>query len=212
STGVGIASRITPTVTAGQTYYIVVDGYGSGHGMFSLTVVPPGGTATTTTSTSTTTTLISTTTTTVVTTTTSTTTTIGTTTTTLCALPPPPTGWSTTTMSCQEVDLRWTLSSGTVSGYRVYRKLSTDASYTMLTQLGTTPILPFQDTTASASSTYSYGVTAFNQCGASAMAAALVNTPTCPVVGTGQLRWAKRWGGTGSDMGQAITTDGSGNV
>jgi hypothetical protein len=34
-------SRITPTVTAGQTYYIVVDGYGTGAGAFRLTVEPP---------------------------------------------------------------------------------------------------------------------------------------------------------------------------
>src|SRR5207247_8033727 len=35
------ASRLTPTVTAGQTYYIVVDGYGGAQGTFSLTVTPP---------------------------------------------------------------------------------------------------------------------------------------------------------------------------
>ena len=34
-------SRIAPTVTAGQTYFIVVDGYGGAHGDFALTVVPP---------------------------------------------------------------------------------------------------------------------------------------------------------------------------
>ena len=116
-------------------------------------------------------------------------------------------------MSCREVDLRWTLSSGTVSGYKVYRKPTTDPSYTLLTQLSATPAFPVRDTTASGSSTYSYGVTAFNQGGTSPiMATALVNTPTCPVVGTGQRRWAKRWGGASADNGKAITTDGSGNV
>ncbi len=34
-------SRLAPTVTAGQTYYIVVDGYNGGKGAFSLTVTPP---------------------------------------------------------------------------------------------------------------------------------------------------------------------------
>ncbi len=38
-------SRVTPTVTAGQTYYIVVDGYGGScggsSGSFTLTVTPP---------------------------------------------------------------------------------------------------------------------------------------------------------------------------
>ena len=94
-------------------------------------------------------------------------------------------------MSCQEVDLRWTLSSGTVSGYNVYRKLTTDASYTMLTQLGATPAFPVRDTTASGSSAYSYGVAAFNQGGSSPMATALVNTPTCPSAGA----WIKQLGG-----------------
>src|SRR5438034_10517908 len=47
--GVWRASRLTPTVTAGQTYFIVVDGYGGAQGTFSLTVTPPGvSTATTT--------------------------------------------------------------------------------------------------------------------------------------------------------------------
>jgi hypothetical protein len=34
-------SRLTPTVTAGQTYFIVVDGYNGGQGDFSLTITPP---------------------------------------------------------------------------------------------------------------------------------------------------------------------------
>src|SRR5207247_3357139 len=41
STGLFRASRLTPTVTAGQTYFIIVDGYGGAHGTFSLTVTPP---------------------------------------------------------------------------------------------------------------------------------------------------------------------------
>jgi len=34
-------SRITPTVTAGQTYFIIVDGYGGASGNFTLSVTPP---------------------------------------------------------------------------------------------------------------------------------------------------------------------------
>ncbi len=34
-------SRITPTVTAGETYFIVVDGYNGAAGAFTLTIVPP---------------------------------------------------------------------------------------------------------------------------------------------------------------------------
>src|SRR5437867_2228717 len=49
ATGLNRASRLTPTVTAGQTYYIVVDGHGGAQGPFSLTVMPPAETPTTTT-------------------------------------------------------------------------------------------------------------------------------------------------------------------
>src|SRR5438552_3199262 len=49
ATGLNRASRITPTVTAGQAYFIVVDGYGGAQGTFSLTVTPPGASTTTTT-------------------------------------------------------------------------------------------------------------------------------------------------------------------
>src|SRR6266481_1384770 len=48
ATGLNRASRLTPTVTAGQTYFIVVDGYGGAQGTFSLTVTPPGASTTTT--------------------------------------------------------------------------------------------------------------------------------------------------------------------
>jgi lysyl oxidase len=41
--GQNYGSRISPTVTAGQTYFIVVDGYGSSFGNFRLTVTPPSG-------------------------------------------------------------------------------------------------------------------------------------------------------------------------
>src|SRR5205823_1360874 len=51
ATGLYRASRLTPTVTAGQTYYIVVDGYGGAQGLYGLTVTPPAGSPTTTTST-----------------------------------------------------------------------------------------------------------------------------------------------------------------
>jgi len=49
ASGLFRASRITPTVTAGQAYFIVVDGYGGAQGTFSLTVTPPGASTTTTT-------------------------------------------------------------------------------------------------------------------------------------------------------------------
>src|SRR5439155_21199227 len=41
ASGLFRASRITPTVTAGTTYYIVVDGFGGPSGGFALRVTPP---------------------------------------------------------------------------------------------------------------------------------------------------------------------------
>lgn len=41
-TSPGRGSRITPTVVAGRTYFIVVDGSGMAQGGFALTIVPPG--------------------------------------------------------------------------------------------------------------------------------------------------------------------------
>jgi hypothetical protein len=41
ATGPSHGSRITATVTAGQTYFIVVDGYSGRSGNYSLSVIPP---------------------------------------------------------------------------------------------------------------------------------------------------------------------------
>src|SRR5438093_7062308 len=49
STGLIRASRLTPTVSAGTTYYIVVDGFGGASGSFALRVTPPAAPPTTTT-------------------------------------------------------------------------------------------------------------------------------------------------------------------
>src|SRR5436309_4814464 len=49
ATGLFRASRLTPSVTLGHTYFIVVDGYGGAQGTFSLTITPPAPTTTTTT-------------------------------------------------------------------------------------------------------------------------------------------------------------------
>src|SRR5204862_346448 len=48
ATGMYRASRLTPSVAAGQTYFIVVDGYGGAQGIFSLALTPPASTTTTT--------------------------------------------------------------------------------------------------------------------------------------------------------------------
>src|SRR5213593_554449 len=48
ASGLFRASRITPTVTAGTTYYIVVDGYAGSSGSFALRVTPLGAPSSTT--------------------------------------------------------------------------------------------------------------------------------------------------------------------
>ena len=49
SAGLFRASKLTPAVAAGTTYFIVVDGYGGASGSFTLQVTPPAGGTTTTT-------------------------------------------------------------------------------------------------------------------------------------------------------------------
>ena len=68
-----------------------------------------------------------------------------------------------------------------MSGYNVYRKASTDATFTMVKQVGASPVFPVADTTPSAATTYTYGVTAWNSGGSSTMPTVLTNTPGCPV-------------------------------
>ena len=48
ASGLFRASRIMPTVTAGTTYYIVVDGFGGSSGSFALRVTPPAAPSSTT--------------------------------------------------------------------------------------------------------------------------------------------------------------------
>src|SRR5947207_2202889 len=117
SSGLSRASRITPTVTAGQTYFIVVDGYGGSHGTFSLTVTPPGASATTTTLRAVTASTTSTTTTTrPLTTTTSLRDTVA---------PSVPTALSASAPSCSQINLGWNPSTDSggsgLKGYNVYR-------------------------------------------------------------------------------------------
>ena len=185
------ASRITPTVTAGQTYYIVVDGYGGAKGTFALTVTAPGTVTSTTAiaSTSTTTTLVS----------------------VDRTVPAVPTGLTAAAASCSQINLTWLASTDTggtgLRGYNVYR------GGAFMKQV-LAPATSTGDAGLAASTVYSYAVRAVDNAGnASGMSTTVsTNTPTCSVVGTGQLRWAKRWGGASADNGWAITTDGSGNV
>jgi hypothetical protein len=111
SDGPNHGSHIAPTVTAGQTYFIFVDGYNGKNGTYTLTVVPPGAATTTTTLAATTTTLPATTTTTAPPTTT--TTAPPATTTTTTAPPTTTTSSTSTTTTSTSTTTSTTLAGGT---------------------------------------------------------------------------------------------------
>src|SRR5437667_6488116 len=205
SSGLSRASRITPTVTAGQTYFIVVDGYGGSHGTFSLTVTPPGASATTTTLRAVT----------ASTTSTTVTTRPPTTTTTLLhtGAPSVPAGLSASAVSCGQVNLAWSASTAGASGvrgYNVYRN-GAFAKQVLAPTTSTVDIGVIQ------SSLYSYNVSAIdgvgNQSGMSNTV--IINTPPCSSTSGGQYLWTRAFGGsTTSDEAIATATavDSSGSV
>src|SRR5207249_1457908 len=127
ATGANRASRITPTVTAGQTYYILVDGFGGAQGNFTLTVLPPARRPPTTPPTLSPPTTSAPPTTTSTTSTTTTTRPPTTTTTTLgdTVSPSVPTALSASAPSCSQINLGWNPSTDSggsgLKGYNVYR-------------------------------------------------------------------------------------------
>ena len=204
SSGLSRASRITPTVTAGQTYFIVVDGYGGSHGTFSLTVTPPGASATTTTLRAVT---ASTTSTTVTTRPPTTTTSLRDT-----VAPSVPTALSASAPSCSQINLGWNPSTDSggsgLKGYNVYRN---SVFVKQVLAPGTTT----SDPGMAASTVYTYNVAAIDNAGnTSGMSvAASTNTPAC--VAGGQFIWNRQIGGSGvfdAAHAMAVATDPSGNV
>src|SRR5438128_1131430 len=205
SSGLIRASRITPTVTAGQTYFIVVDGYGGSHGTFSLTVTPPGASATTTTLRAVT---ASTTSTTVTTRPPTTTTTPRDT-----VAPSVPTALSASAPSCSQINLAWNPSTDSggsgLRGYNVYRN---SVFVKQILVPGTTT----SDPGMAASTVYTYNVAAIDNAGnTSGMSvAASTNTPACATGGQGQFIWNRQFGGAGvfdAAHAMAVATDPSGN-
>ena len=90
----------------------------------------------------------------------------------------------------------------------MYRKASSATAFTLVKQVGATPVFPVADTAASAATTYTYGVAAWNSAGTSAMPTVLTNTPACATAGS----WVKDLGGSGTDIGYAVARDANGNV
>jgi hypothetical protein len=123
-------------------------------------------------------------------------------------IPSEPTGFTVTTSSSSEVDLSWTASTGTVTGYKVYKNGS------LLKTVTTTPT---SDTGLSAATNYCYSVTAYNAAGeseqTSQLCATTSSTPTYSISGSITHNGSGLAGVTVSLSGMATAqtmTDGSG--
>ena len=99
--------------------------------------------------------------------------------------PAAPTGLGAAPVSAGEIDLAWTAPSGTVSGYNVYRGTSPgDENPSPINGGALVATTAYNDTTASAGTTYYYTVEAVNGSG-SGMASAEVSALTYPAAPTG---------------------------
>ncbi len=95
--------------------------------------------------------------------------------------PSVPTGLSATSPAPTQVSLSWSASSGSPTGYKVYRNN---------VNIGTVSTASFVDTTVTASTTYTYKVSAYNGAGESTLSSGstvttMQNTNTNPTVPTG---------------------------
>jgi chitodextrinase len=87
------------------------------------------------------------------------------------SVPGAPSNLTATAASCSQINLSWTASTGTVTGYYVYRNSS---------QVGTTSSTSYSDTGLAASTQYSYYVVAYNSNGNSGNSnTAQATTPAC---------------------------------
>ena len=120
-----------------------------------------------------------------------------------------PTGLTGTAVSCSQIDLSWSASTDTggsgLKGYNVYR------NGTYIKQVTTST----SDTGLTASTTYSYTVSAIDNAGnQSGMSnTATISTPSCTV--SGQYLWSQNIGGSisaDSAYGNSVVADINGNV
>jgi len=87
------------------------------------------------------------------------------------SVPGAPSNLSAVAASCSQINLSWTASTGTVTGYYVYRNS---------TQVGTTSSTSYSDTGLSASTQYSYYVVGYNSYGNSGNSnTSQATTPAC---------------------------------
>ena len=115
--------------------------------------------------------------------------------------PSTPTGFKVTAASSSQINLSWTASTGTVTGYKIYR------SGTYLKSVTTTSM---SDTGLSASTNYCYYVTAYNSAGESVQTSQLCDT-TQSVTYTYSISGRVTLNGSGLS-GVTITLTGSGST
>jgi hypothetical protein len=102
--------------------------------------------------------------------------------------PTTPTNLTATTTTSSQINLSWTASTDNVgvTGYKVYRKTGTNP----FTQIASTTITNYQDTTLTAETTYSYTVSAYDLAGNNspqslAVSASTLVPPPPPVISIG---------------------------
>jgi len=125
------------------------------------------------------------------------------------AAPGPPTAMAATPANNQ-VTVSWTAPSGTVTGYNVYRSITSGSGFTVLPAGANVSASPFTDTTAVNGTVYYYEVTALNGALESAPSSQVSATPpraNVPVtwngIQTSDNNWTLsmsegNWSGTGS--------------
>jgi hypothetical protein len=122
--------------------------------------------------------------------------------------PSVPTGLSGSAPDCTQVKLSWKPSVDTggsgLKGYRVYRNGAPSG-------IGVTASLSATDAGVGGGAVYNYSVAAVDNAGnqSPSSSAVVLNTPTCPATGG---PFAERFGGSGSEIPQAVAVDSAGNI
>ena len=212
--GSNVASRVTVDVAAGQTYFIVVDGFGGAQGTFTLTVTPPATTTTTqppttttsTTSTTTTTRPTTTSTTSTTTTTQPTTTTTRPTTTTTTIQPTTTTTSTSTTTTRPTTTTTTTQPTTTTTSTTTTTRPTTTTTSTTLTTTTTTTTTTMRPTTTTSTTTSTTTTTTAPNGALSTPTGVTAAAITCSQV---SVQWNASSGGTAGLYGYNIYRNGT---
>src|SRR5688500_601773 len=120
--------------------------------------------------------------------------------------PSAPSGLSASAASSSQINLSWSDSSSTETGFKVERSTATSG----WAQIGATGAnaTSYASTGLGAATTYSYRVRAYNSTGDSGYS----NSASATTSAASGNRFSRRHGDTVDDRGQAVAVDGAGNV